>query len=337
MYTKEQKERLLDEIEKDWEVLEDLDPELKNDLDFMLEALKRNASTYSFMSPKIKSNREVQLYRARQDGPNMLSGRKHKYDPEMVIEAVKGDGNNLKYASDDLKADRNFILKILSLKSSGAYQYIDERLKQDRELLLMAVEFDPQAIDHTEVEIDEKLALYVIKKGYKRIPQGFESNKNVVLEAVKCNPLMLYYADVELKEDPEIVLEALKRDPTTIMYAGEKFQCDPKIATKVVSKFPFIFPKMCKKARNTPEIALITVTLIPEMMKYVDVECKNNPEFIMKSLMYNSEVLNHLNKEYKNNPILVSYAKLDSDSKEAKYEIVKEEFLKSLKKSTKRQ
>ena len=68
--------------------------------------------------------------------------------------------------------------------------YVNEKLQEDREIVLAAVTGIGQALEY--------------------LPEGFESDKEVVLTAVQSDGKALKYASQELQEDREIVLAALK-------------------------------------------------------------------------------------------------------------------------------
>ena len=64
-----------------------------------------------------------------------------------VLEAVRSDGLLLKFASENLKADKEVVLE--AVKSDGrAFEYASENLKADKEVVLEAVKFDGRAFEY---------------------------------------------------------------------------------------------------------------------------------------------------------------------------------------------
>ena len=78
--------------------------------------------------------REAALDRATQHGnvPNEF-----RADREIVLAAVKKDGQALRYAADELKADREIVLAAVK-KYGRALNYASDELKKDKEIILAA-------------------------------------------------------------------------------------------------------------------------------------------------------------------------------------------------------
>ena len=101
-----------------------------------------------------------------------------KADREIVLEAVKKDGDALQYAADELKADREIVLEAVQ-QSGDAFQFAADELKADRNLVLAAVQSDGMALEF----VDEKL----------------KADREIVLEAVKKDGDAFKFAAEELK------------------------------------------------------------------------------------------------------------------------------------------
>ena len=67
------------------------------------------------------------------------------------------------------------------------------------------------------------------KKSLKDMDAHLRDDKDIVLEAVKQNGWVLYYASQRLKDDKDIILEAVKQDYLALEYASERLQNDSDI------------------------------------------------------------------------------------------------------------
>ncbi len=115
---------------------------LKNDKEFVLEAVKSNGYALEYASDNLKNDKDFVLEVVKQDVraleyvPDNL-----KNDKEFVLEAVKSNGNALKYASDNLRNDKEFVLDAAKYHSV-ALQGASDNLKTDKEFLLKALQLD---------------------------------------------------------------------------------------------------------------------------------------------------------------------------------------------------
>jgi hypothetical protein len=112
---------------------------------------------------------------------------KFRNDKDVVLVAVRGWGNALKWASKKLKNDRDVVLE--AVKQDGqALVWASEELRDDKEVVLAAVKNNTLAI------------LYA--------SENLLNDKEIVIEAVKRAGWALQYASVELQNDQEVIFAA---------------------------------------------------------------------------------------------------------------------------------
>ncbi len=111
----------------------------------------------------------------------------------VILEDIRKDPSSLRYASEELRADREIVLAAVSQDGQGsALEYACKESKSDREIVLAAVSQDGLALEFACKE--------------------FKSDREIVLRAVKTLGAALEFACKEFKSDREIVLTALKKD-----------------------------------------------------------------------------------------------------------------------------
>lgn len=126
---------------------------------------------------------------------------------EEILQGM-GDGEELEDADDELKADHEFVLKVVRVFGS-ALQYADDVLKADREIVLAAVHQAPWALEYANNEL--------------------KSDREIVLAAVKMDGDALEFADDDLKADQELVLAAVHQSENALQYASDSLREDPEI------------------------------------------------------------------------------------------------------------
>jgi hypothetical protein len=103
----------------------------------------------------------------------------------------------LRYASEELQTDRDFVLA--AVKENGlALRYASEELQKDRDFVLAAVKENALALRYTKLELQE--------------------DPNFVLAALEQNGLALQYAHYDLQKNPDIVKAAVQENPFAILY-----------------------------------------------------------------------------------------------------------------------
>lgn len=160
-------------------------------------------------------------------------------DPKIAMEAVKEWGDNLKYASEELRADEEVVMEAVKNHGSAALHYASEELLSDRGFMLEAVkEGGGTAISHApkELQKDPKFVLEAAKQDWRAIEYVYyklKKDPEFMLEAVKENIKVLSKANVknphipDVTHDSEFMLEAMKKaDEEVLEYASERLRND---------------------------------------------------------------------------------------------------------------
>jgi hypothetical protein len=136
--------------------------------------------------------------------------------------------------NDEFAKDREVWLEaIKNPEADWALYYMDESLRADRELMLLAVKQKP-------LELEE-------------VSDDLKSDRELVLVAVKENGSALEYASEELKADREVVLVAVKQDGMALCYADSILRGDQGVIQIAVEQNP-------DAIRHAEEDAMINYT-----------------------------------------------------------------------------
>ena len=132
------------------------------------------------------------------------------HDRQFALEAVRHDGSNLYYASEDLKIDREVVLVAVSSQNSAeALWAANDNFKNDREIVAVAVSIDGLALEHAS--------------------QDLKNDREIVLLAVSNRGIALEYANKDLKNDLEILLSAVDNEEEALAYVPDKYKNNPLI------------------------------------------------------------------------------------------------------------
>lgn len=259
--------------------------ELKENKDICLIAVKSNAFAYNFIAKSLKNDKDI-IYCAILQNPNILKFIKKEFyinDKELFIKLVQIKGGYLKYASESLKNDMEVVS--LALQNDGyALQYVGEYLINNYEVIFKAIKQNANAI------LCLKVASELIK------------SMRFVLEALKYNGMFLQH--IPNASDENIILQAIKQNPLAIKYAHKDFLSDINIAKQILNTHPLLFKYFHKDIQENPEILKIIIEqdITGEVLNYVNMEilCNyNDGELILLALNKN---LNNI-KYFKNSVV----------------------------------
>ncbi len=172
-----------------FEVLEDADDEVKNNVEIAIEAVKEHGGlALKYFSDEIKNNPEVVLETVKKDGWALqFASEELRNNPEIVLEAVKQNGLALKFASEELR-NNSEIVDAASKQDELAVFYAGEEVETDQIVKGDKVEFyrrafselnyiEGQGIDKYYDE-DKGYILDSIYLSYKMDP--FYERKNII-------------------------------------------------------------------------------------------------------------------------------------------------------------
>ena len=103
--------------------------------DFMQQAIRDNACwVYAYASDKLHDDRDLMLEAVKIDGQSLYYASENlRDDKEVVLEAVKNKGLIYKYASLRLRNDKEIAITAIK-QSSMVIPFISESIKEDEEI-----------------------------------------------------------------------------------------------------------------------------------------------------------------------------------------------------------
>ncbi|KAG2382351.1 hypothetical protein C9374_005553 [Naegleria lovaniensis] len=226
-------------------------PSLRKDKDIILQAVKYSSpKVYLELDNDMKRDHEICMQVVKDLGC-LLSEMPYEIqnDFEIVFQAVTTNPFALKYASKELRANRNVVLQAFSkalrccqpdylpkqaisleeyvenaqqqrLYQNCVFGYISEELKHDLEIILKALEFQDEtaalipheALIHNDYEV-VKTALQKNGAVLEHLPLFIRNDKEFVLLAVRQCGSAMRYASQELKNDMELLNAVVKSSP----------------------------------------------------------------------------------------------------------------------------
>ena len=141
---------------------------------------------------------------------------------DIVLSAVEKNGNNLKYASDELKKDREVFLAAIvpvlpfeTLTANEAMKYADKSFLSDFEIARVAVASSGNSLQYFADEIRQ--------------------DKDIVSIAVNNSPHALEFADKSLLSDKDFILSLPSSAFKAFSILGDKLKKDHDVVAKAIA------------------------------------------------------------------------------------------------------
>lgn len=251
--------------------------------------------------------KEKAIEKVRYDGLKLqLLADKWKNDFDVVMAACKDNGYAIKYASENLRSNKDLARIVLSrqglelskfseaikndkelveiaVKSTGyAFRDASNELKNDREYVLYLAENDPIVfgLSSDEIKSDFELIQKFLPRNqilYQELPKELRSNKDLAVKTIEMNGLGVFILlSDELKKDKEFILNCID------LVIETQFKKSTEIAKEM---FPDMF-----------------FGLLP----HIDESLQNDIEFVKEILRKDKRLIHGAKESIKNNPEVVN-------------------------------
>ena len=198
---------------------------------------------------------------------------------EALMEAVKQNGESLKFASPEFKNDREVILTAVQNKGSAIDFIHNKEFLQDREIILEACKTHGMALSSAPDKFkgDEEIAMTAIKNdpfALKLTKDNIRDNEAIVMEAVKNKGWSLLYASDRLKDNKDIVMEALNNNTGALRFASDRLKSDKEVVMKAVKDDVLTLEYADKKLHKDKEIIYEILKNDKNSFEYINPEIK---------------------------------------------------------------
>jgi hypothetical protein len=199
-------------------------------------------------------------------------------------------------------------------KDCYSFEYLDEKYRADKEIVLIAVQKCEDAL--------------------KFASQDLKKDKELVLKAIKIDERVLEFADESLKKDKDVVLLAVINDARTLEFADKSLQEDRKFILDILDKKyswnsfryrserqnsrgraedeGYILQYLNKDLKQDKEIILKAVKGKAAEIIDLDQNLLEEEVFVREILSMNGSSLEYMDKKYRGNENLVLLAVLKS-------------------------
>lgn len=232
--------------------------ELKRDRGFMSAAIDLDGWSLAYASAEIQADEKMVLAAVASCGWALKhASRALQANKDVVLAAVARDGGALEFACKGLQGDKDVVLTAVAQKGL-ALKYASEELQSNIEVVSAAVaQTGGCALEHAHdilrrssyfirsiLPLDIKALEWAVKEVVLNVvaedglllqfsSREARKDRGVVLVAVAQNGLALEFASSALRRDREVVLVAVTQDGRALEHASQALQADKDILNVV--------------------------------------------------------------------------------------------------------
>ncbi len=149
-----------------------------------------------------------------------LAGSDYTNNKEVVMAAVKNNGQALAFASPSMQEDKEVVMA--AVKNDGsAIQFASASLQKDKDVLLTSVKNNIYALyTYRELQHDKDIFMAAVPIGYSLqfASPALRADKEFILSLVKKNGMALEFASFALKQDKEVIYAALTQNGNALWH-----------------------------------------------------------------------------------------------------------------------
>ena len=228
--------------------IESIDEKFKKDRDLVESIIKKYPRIMNFytmndakLSELIKQDNKFVLSMIKKSGYGLfLATKEQKADRELVLRAISLNTGAFGYADKSLRRDKKFVLKIAQLTKNdknGFWQSgIDTNLIKDRDFVIEMLKINPKIFSNIDEDLknDKQFILEILKNrdiDNNEIDIDYElfKDKSFVAEVVRLTGRGLQYVTTKQQDNRTLVLEAIKHNVKATYFMSDRLQEDKEV------------------------------------------------------------------------------------------------------------
>lgn len=269
-------------------------PRLKNDKAVVLRATRQSDNVLQYTSDSLRNDPIIIQAILKNNGRDLQRvGDQIRNNKQFILKEVykrpKNCGDAVSLASDKLKADRDFVLRVFQAKGcTRAFSQLPEKLRKDKVLAKVAIRqdgyfhldlFDQSFKDDWSVI---KLAPKDSQLPYQKFSKRLRKDKEIFKQVLAIQKYSVYqYADASIRDDKTLTLMALKVHGYDLKYASARLRQDYQVVKVAVSRASDALKYAHKSLRNNKKIVMYAVTAnYPSGFEYASPSLKKDKEIL---------------------------------------------------------
>lgn len=293
----------------------ELDDSIFDDFDIMLAAVRVYGTSIIRIRDRLRNNKTLWMEATEIVWSNLYYlPDALKDDMELFQHMLSKGVEALQFASDKIKADRNFVLS--SVKINGTGLEFVPNYHNDREVVEAAITNYGPAIRFADKELQKSLALLALENNpeltIQSICSTIKNDLDFCIKAIEKKPEIFPYLPEEIRNLIDVAKIAVSLRPDNYLYLNEISKQIKEIAFAAIKDNDCsanVFLKLDNPGFLTdPEF----VSEYAQCYEFAVYKLKNNPLFDIdmakKAIKKHPQAFRYLKDDWKNNPELILFA-----------------------------
>lgn len=331
----------------------------KDDKDIVLAAISEDFDAFEYTSERLRGEREVVIAaftaQSSYDTIKHVASEELQNDIEILKLAVKGHNQAFGYIPEKWRTNKELIELVLAGEVSSSsfelfpfeyrdneeiarkvlnddygrcYEYLSERLKNNKEITLIATSKSGDVLEvMPESMLDDKDVVLnaLAHDGWRYVDKISERLKNdidIVTAAVLSDNRALEDFPDNFKDNEKVIEACLKGNGSAYEYFSERFKNDRRIALEMSAKWNFDLGAAPEIFKNDREIVKNAIKEDANNFKYLGSELLKDFNFLKELYMLNDGVLNHMDENLKAQLFTTQVQSMEYRGKKIIYEMV---------------
>jgi hypothetical protein len=331
----------------------------KDDKDIVLAAISESCDAFKHTSERLRGEREVVIAaftaQSSYDTIKYVASEELQNDIEILKLAVKGHNDAFGHIPENWRTNKELIELVLAGEVSsssfehfpieyrdneeiakkvvgddaGCFRYLSERLRNNKELAIIAVSGAWYALgEMPDAMLDDKDVVLSAVQNQEvgghimNISDRLKSDIDIVIAAVSKDNRALEYFPDEFKDNEKVIESCLNGHGSAYKYFSERFRNDRKIALEMSAKWNFDLGAAPEIFKNDREILKNAIKGDANNFKYVGSELLKDFAFLKELFMLNEGVLSHMDDNLKTQLFTTQVQSVEYRGKKIIYEMV---------------
>lgn len=285
------RDNMLDLLKGDHNVFSRLDIDIRDDEEFVIEAIKSNYLNYNYISARLRNDLDftIKLVKKLDFGAVIkLFDEKYRDNEEIMLIGLSKCIAAYRFLSPRLKNDPEFNARLAVIpKTVLGYDYLPAKMIKNKEFQEKLEELKSQSKNQViKQNIAQNKQEYLLEEQERKIKKRENKTYKVLLSRNNIlNLLNTTYgfsrSDMVIRDNAEFAMIAIERRYTNYDYISDRLRNDLDFTLKVVQRIDsgMVAKFFVDKYKDNEEIMFTVLRKSPQAYRFLSPRLKQNPEY----------------------------------------------------------
>lgn len=285
------RDNMLDLLKGDHNVFSRLDIDIRDDEEFVIEAIKSNYLNYNYISDRLRNDLDftIKLVKKLDFGAVIkLFDEKYRDNEEIMLIGLSKCTAAYRFLSPRLKNDPEFNARLAVIpKTVLGYDYLPAKMIKNKEFQEKLEELQSQSKNQViKQNIAQNKQEYLLEEQERKIKKRENKTYKVLLSRNNIlNLLNTTYgfsrSDMVIRDNAEFAMIAIERRYTNYEYISDRLRNDLDFTLKVVQRIDsgMVAKFFVDKYKDNEEIMFTVLRKSPQAYRFLSPRLKQNPEY----------------------------------------------------------